>query len=102
LGAELVPSQDGAQQTAVSFFDRDALGGGATAELFYHKGFDVTDEELRHGKKMLSVIAVVKAGSLFSLSRKIGAMAEKDEMGKRKNRHRFLSFNPDRIRAIRG
>jgi hypothetical protein len=51
---------------------------------------------------MLSVIAVVKAGSLFSLSRKIGAMAEKDEMGKRKNRHRFLSFNPDRIRAIRG
>jgi hypothetical protein len=47
------------------------LGGGATAELFYHKGFDVTNEELRHGKRMLAVIAVVKAGGLFSLSREL-------------------------------
>ena len=42
------------------FFDGNALRGRATTELFHNGGFDVADEKLRHGPRVLSMIAYVK------------------------------------------
>jgi hypothetical protein len=61
LRARIVAEQGGAEQSTMRLFDRDALCGRATAKLFHDSGFDVTDEELRHGENVLSMIAEVKA-----------------------------------------
>jgi hypothetical protein len=60
LGTRLVTNQGRAEQSAMCFFDGNALRSRATAELFHDGGFDVADEKLRHGPRVISLIASVK------------------------------------------
>ena len=60
LGTGLVTDQDRAKQSAMRFFDGNALRGRATAELFHDGGFDVANEKLSHEPRVLSLIASVK------------------------------------------
>jgi len=53
--------QGGPEQLEMRFLDGNALGRRAAAQFSYDGGFDVTDQELRHGKRLLSMIAAVKA-----------------------------------------
>jgi len=49
LGSRASAGQNGTEQSAMRFFDRDTLRRRMVAEFFHDRGFNVTDKKLRHG-----------------------------------------------------
>ena len=61
LGSRLLANERRTQNPAMRLLDGDAFNSGAIPELSQDCGLDVTDEKLRHGNTMISLIASVKS-----------------------------------------